>query len=403
MKNKKSKEEDFNADLEEQQEESTTADEEQEIDIPEEKHENHSSAKKMNKNLNYRSFERRIALYFLLILLFLILSVVFLTKSFSAKSGEQINYKELSHVDYKVYLKKNDFYETEYLNKDMAYVASLIKNIEVDFNYIFNITKDSSLDFDYDVIGRLIITDNNGQKVFYQKDYTLLKKEYEKMTDNTTHEVSKKIDIDYGYYNNLANNFRSSYGINTKSNLIVIMNVHKKNAENSNFNIDSNGRMSLTIPLSEKAIDIKMNYKEINKDSQIFTDMSVVVNNYVYMVLSVISIIGMIAFIIPLTKLIIHSRTKKSPYDKQVNKILKEYDRLIVETTTPPNTSDESYLTKVKNFDELLDVRDNLGLPIKYYVITKHEKCNFYINHGNEVYLLIVKSADFEKPKKRKK
>ena len=59
--------------------------------------------------------------------------------------------------------------------------------------------------------------------------------------------------------------------------------------------------MSLTIPLSEKAIDIKMNYKEINKDSQIFTDMSVVVNNYVYMVLSVISIIGMIAFIIPYT------------------------------------------------------------------------------------------------------
>ena len=389
MKNKKTKKEESTVELETE----TTEEEQQD---------NFSSSKKTKSNLNYRSYERRIILYSLLVLLFLLLSVVFLTKSFSAKSGEQINYKEISHVDYKVFLKKNNFYETEYLNKDMVYVASLIKNIEVDFNYLFNITKESSLDFDYDVIGRLLITDNNGQKVFYQKDYVLLKKEYGKMTDNTSFEVSKKINIDYAYYNNLANNFRYSYGINTKSNLIVMMNVHKKNNDN-NFSIDNSGKMSLTIPLSEKAIDITMNYKEINKNSQIFTDMSVVVNNYLYMLLSTITIIAMIACIVPLVKLILRSRTKKSPYDKYVNRILKEYDRLIIETTTGPNTADNAYLTKVKSFEELLDVRDNLGLPIKYYIVNKHEKCNFYINHGEEVYLLVIKSADLEKNKKRKK
>lgn len=389
MKNKKTKKEESTVELETE----TTEEEQQD---------NFSSSKKTKSNLNYRSYEHRIILYSLLVLLFLLLSVVFLTKSFSAKSGEQINYKEISHVDYKVFLKKNNFYETEYLNKDMVYVASLIKNIEVDFNYLFNITKESSLDFDYDVIGRLLITDNNGQKVFYQKDYVLLKKEYGKMTDNTSFEVSKKINIDYAYYNNLANNFRSSYGINTKSNLIVMMNVHKKNNDN-NFSIDNSGKMSLTIPLSEKAIDITMNYKEINKNSQIFTDMSVVVNNYLYMLLSTITIIAMIACIVPLVKLILRSRTKKSPYDKYVNRILKEYDRLIIETTTGPNTADNTCLTKVKNFEELLDVRDNLGLPIKYYIVNKHEKCNFYINHGEEVYLLVIKAADFEKNKKIKK
>ncbi len=387
MKNMKNKGKDLNSEIAEEQK-------------VEEIFNDSSNAK---LNLNYRSYERRIMLYSLLIILFLVLSIVFLTKSFSAKSGEQINYKEISHVDYKVYLKKNNFYETEYLGKDMAYVASLIKSIEVDFSYLFNITKESDLDFDYDIVGRLLITDNNGQKVFFQKDYNLLKKEYEKMTDNTSFDVNKKIDIDYAYYNNLANNFKSSYGINTKSNLIVMMNIHKKNSADSNFNIDNSGRMSLTIPLSEKAIDIKMDYKEINKNSQIFTDMSVVVNNYIYMILSAVTIIGMIAVIVPFVKLILRSRTKKTPYDKYVNKILREYDRLIVETLTPPNTTDSSYVTKVKDFEELLDVRDNLGLPIKYYIITKHEKCNFYINHNNEVYLLIVKATDLEKKKKKKK
>ena len=45
----------------------------------------------------------------------------------------------------------------------------------------------------------------------------------------------------------------------------------------------------------------------------------------------------------------------------------------------------------IDSFDELLDVRDNLKLPIKYYAAKEHEKCEFYITHDSELYLLNAK------------
>ena len=50
----------------------------------------------------------------------------------------------------------------------------------------------------------------------------------------------------------------------------------------------------------------------------------------------------------------------------------------------------------ISKFEELLDVRDNLKLPIMYYVVTKHTKCCFYIKHNDDLYLLTIKSVDLE-------
>ena len=77
---------------------------------------------------------------------------------------------------------------------------------------------------------------------------------------------------------------------------------------------------------------------------------------------------------------------------------MNEYDRLIVETSTAPDLKN-ARIIKINKFEELLDVRDNLKLPIKYYVVNNHQKCNFYINHGDELYLLVIKAIDIEERK----
>ena len=45
-------------------------------------------------------------------------------------------------------------------------------------------------------------------------------------------------------------------------------------------------------------------------------------------------------------------------------------------------------------FQELLDVRDNLKLPIMYYSVSKHLKCYFYITYQDRIYLNVVKAVD---------
>ena len=101
---------------------------------------------------------------------------------------------------------------------------------------------------------------------------------------------------------------------------------------------------------------------------------------------------------IHLINLLLLTKNKKTNYDKYINKILNEYDRLIVETTTAPNIQDKNII-KINKFEELLDVRDNLKLPIKYFVISKHQKCQFYIDHEEEIYILTIKEVDIEKTK----
>ena len=61
----------------------------------------------------YIGYEIRVMTYIVLILLCLISTVFVLNKAFSSKSPEYVTYQENSNVDYKVFLKKNEFYETE--------------------------------------------------------------------------------------------------------------------------------------------------------------------------------------------------------------------------------------------------------------------------------------------------
>ena len=85
----------------------------------------------------------------------------------------------------------------------------------------------------------------------------------------------------------------------------------------------------------------------------------------------------------------------KSKYDKFINKILKEYDRLIVETATSPDEKKYNVLL-INSFNELVDVRDNLHSPIMFYNAIDHEMSKFYILNDNNLYLFIVKSKDID-------
>ena len=85
----------------------------------------------LQRQLRYK-FHRRIRTRLILDTIFLVLLIcgLFYTfnRSFSITKSKVITYKEVSNVDYKVYLKDNNFYESSYLDKDMAYVASLVDN-----------------------------------------------------------------------------------------------------------------------------------------------------------------------------------------------------------------------------------------------------------------------------------
>ena len=334
------------------------------------------------------SYKVKLFIGFISLFAFLSFSIFVVFMSFSIINEKKVNYSENSDIDYRVYLRKNDFYEEEYLGKNKVYVASLIKNIDVDFNYVFKIDNKSDINFDYDIIATLVIADSSGQNVFFEKNYTLLEKTRSDIVQGTINNIRKTVNIDYNYYNNLANRFRTNYGIETTSNLIVRMQI-QENGKEKVMNFNNSSELSMTIPLSEREVNISMNYKEINKNGKIISNSMIKINSYVYLVLGVLLFGVSILILIYIIRLIKKNVKTKSKYDKYIKRLLKEYDRLIVNTSTKPSATGKK-ITKIDSFNELLDVRDNLKLPIKYYVVKEHKKCEFYINHDAELYLLTI-------------
>lgn len=352
------------------------------------------------KNSIYISFNTRVILYCLLFLTLFVGGLLLLINSFDFTKEKSINYIEKSNLNYKVYLKNNEFYDTPYLDKNMLYIASLIDKVNIDFNYNFTSDEKLNLDFNYKIIGKLTIMDAGEKNLYFEKEYILLDNKITNMVEDNFHTIHESVDIDYGYYNNLANKFKMSYGIDATSKLTIYLVIDKNSTDNEEIIINNLSQMSLIVPLSEKAINIKLDYNEINNTNKLISKSNVIIDNIIYMIVSLILIIISIVIIIKFIRLVILLKNTKNKYDKYIKKLLTEYDRLIVETSTCPIITGDNVI-KIRKFQELLDVRDNLKLPIMYYSVTKHQKCYFYITYENKIYLNIVKAVDLEENNKQ--
>lgn len=353
--------------------------------------------KKNGKNIKKENLLLRFSLCMFFFCLFVIIGFKFIINSLSINSDEKLHFQEKGNVKYSVCLKDNDFFEDECLDSNMSYVASLIKNISFDFNYQFNGNFDNLVSsVDYEVVAKLIIENNDTKTKYYEKEYVLAPKTSDSIKNNgTLYNLDKKINIDYEYYNNIATNFKSQYGVDSQSYLEVYLNTYN-NVNSKYIDIPTSAQISVRIPLSQKAIEIKFNTQEVNKSiDKYITSKNIVINGYLIFIVGITFLFTSLIFLFFIFMIIKKYAKTISKYDKFINKILKEYDRLIVETTTFPDEKEYNVLI-INSFNELVDVRDNLRSPIMFYNIKDHKMSKFYILNNNNLYLYIVNSKDID-------
>lgn len=350
--------------------------------------------------IKYESFESKVAKKVVLSIITLILSIGTIYYALNNTEKEAVSYSQYGNVDYKVCLKNNNFYTQSCLDKNMSYVSSLIKNVALTFNYDLNTSKDLNVKTEYEIDAKLVISNTDNTSKYYEQKYILKPKTTDGISKiNNEYKISQNVDIDYDYYNAIASNFKSQYGIETNSYLEVSFQVYHTNNTNEDVKVTSPSPVVLSIPLSQKSININMASSGINKqevqnvESSIFT-----LKNIICLFIGVISLIICLISSLKVAKMLSLTKEKKNNYDKFIEKILREYDRLIVETSTLPKFN-KYYITKVNSFGELIDVRDNLRLPIMYYEVAKHQKCHLYITNNKNLYLLTLKAVDMKESK----
>ena len=160
-----------------------------------------------------------------------IIIIVALAVLISALVADQLNdtyyisYTESGNIDYNVFLKENEFYDAPYLDKDQAYVASLIETIMADFNYNISMEADDvHYRYSYSIKSRLEILDSSSGAPLYNPEYEIVSRQNLSHSSSSTLTINEMVPIDYDWYNELANSFLTTYELNAaKSSIVVTM------------------------------------------------------------------------------------------------------------------------------------------------------------------------------------
>ncbi len=346
-------------------------------------------------NYKFSSKKYTAVLYSCLILLLTCFTVIFYMQTFIFKSQSSFKYIEKSTVDYTVNLKDNDYYDKETLPSGMNYIANLIQNINVNFDYSFATSEVLKYKTTYSVDAIVRVYDDTDKKeILYEKTERLVNEKTINEDKLKHKDFSQKVDIDYQYFNDFVKSFKSSYALTSGSDLTIVFNV-ETHAESDKFSnkIDLNSTSSLVIPLTEQTLNIKIDSNDINNTKTIYEDRGIKDLNIRYLVGFILSLFLDLFFILSLIRIVYLLMKERSKYDITLKKLLKDYDSIIGSTH---NSLDEKgyKVLNMLSFEELRDIHDNLGTPIIYNEIKAHKLSEFIIIHDSIIYKYTLDEKD---------
>jgi len=327
-----------------------------------------------------------------LFVLVIVLNIVMYKKGFYKINTETVMYKENNSINYKVYLKKNNFFETKYLDENKTYITSLIDYIKVNYNY--NIKFDSAVsgNYKYYILATVEAnkpTDEAGN--YWTKNYKLSDEKRITLDKSTEYSINQEIKIDYNKYNNALNEFKSTLGLASTGVLKVYL-VVDSDLNSKGMSIQIPTSLVLKMPLSEKTIeatidsDAKNNVKEITRVVESQADKT---KKLVSLAISfIIEIVVLVALTIMNRK-----NRRNNIFEGTINKYLDTYDSIIVNIDKFPTLSNYNVI-EVSSFEELLDAHSEVRMPINFYKYNS-STCYFILMNDKTVWKYTMKKSDF--------
>lgn len=325
----------------------------------------------------------------IIIIVFLISSIYFVFTGFSHRKVLFLNYKENNSIHYKVYLKKNDFFEKPYLDEGKTYITSLIKYIHVDFDYNVQFDKAISGKYKYYVVATVEANKaNNEVGNYWTKDYRLTDEKTVPIKIATDYKISESVDVDYNRFNNILNDFVKSVGLSNTDGVLKVFLVVDSSIKSKDIDSSINKSLMLKMPLSKMAIEasIENNAEDsVNQISKTVGDFSLpyMISAFSGLILLLISII-LFMFLIRNYK----KYEEVYVYENKLRRILTTYDSIIVNVKKMPDISNYNVI-RVDEFEELIDAHGEVRMPINYY--SEDDKNAFLLFNDNTVWCYTLK------------
>ena len=319
----------------------------------------------------------------------IIISIITIVSYFCLSKNEYNRYTEKAKVDYKVNLKENEFYEEDYLDEKNTIIASLIKDLEVEFKYNLNLEQDQDYTYSYKILAKTSVKESSRDNTIYETTQELLSKEVQESNAKDL-EIAEKVTIDYNEYNEKINKFINVYKLdNTTSTLNLEMYVYVINKyDGEQINRDSKV-MTLNIPLTTKTIDISINSNVIKDEGNILSKKSEYDNlTYMLGIGFVLLVIG-VAIFIKFIKYVLETRSAEKMYGQELKRILFNYKSYIQKINNEIDYNNYKII-QINTFNEILEMRDTMQSPILMYTEENEDRTKFMIMKDGVLYLNVL-------------
>ena len=311
-----------------------------------------------------------------------------------------MSYTSKGNLNYRVYLKPNQFISAPYLEAGEAYILDLIDHVQITSLYNFSSTAKTNVTGTNKLVARLKVyykesTDTNNNPEVLKKERTLDQKVMS--FNENAYSAVNTYNLNLGEYLTILKEFQEQVKIAVDGYLEISAEtdfsgtVGGASYNNSYANV-------LKIPLSESVIKIEQESAEDETSKVLESDL--VKTNKVVMAFIIIANVVVFAIICVLLRQLFMF-TNKTEYERVLGKLLRTYDDIIVNTTSILDVS-RYKLIEIEEFKEILNLSRELLLPIMNYEVEKGKETWFYVVRDDILYRYVVSSEKLEADKNEK-
>lgn len=328
--------------------------------------------------------------------IFLIISAVLLYRSYNPATHQKnllVSYNSEDNLSYKITAKANSYYKDEDLVMNKQYVSSIIDKILFNVSYNFDSSKLLDYTYDYSIVATLIGNYDGSAKddELWSKEFILEPSTSLNLEHANNISVVKTFEIDYQTYNSIMQSFKEEFNLMVDAYLNIDFKVNVKSTVGDNNQIDENNLINIKIPLLKDTT-----YITYTKTGIVNNNIWTTVNDLeqTSILLKIIYGIGVLfgAVLDWLLLLKAYKTTEKDRYYYEVNRILKSYAEILVAVEEIPEHLELKNI-KVSNFKDMIDVNEELHLPILYF--EENNQISFFIISETHFYVFIIKRTGF--------
>lgn len=297
-------------------------------------------------------------------------------------------------LNYRVnYLDSSYFVNSRPPTGATAYVRELIDTISADFGYVYQNKSPADLKYSYSINSHLVASyvprgAEKAEVVWEQKD--LLAKA---VSDTAQDKVKINTDVDIPFREYSQKIMSLNYGLALALDATVVVTLDIAiDGQSNNIPISQKDKMQLTIPLTQSIVAVSTKYDKFSEKtvhSNVLTTDTAGLKSHGWWIVGGLSLV-LIGSVLMWSRpwRLWRRDMERNPYKREINRIYRYHDGVIIRTREPIKLK-ESEIIAVASFDDLLNLSEELRLPIIANQLGPG-LTRFFVMHDATVYSYLV-------------